>query len=260
MDVDKMVQKIKCITLILTVALVAPVWAEEGIVEKIERPLSQSVATRQQSQKELDNWEQERIRLKARFERLSRENHTLVLKDNGLKKQVAEREALNASLRTREQENRKIAQEIAPFLENLYGRISQLIASDIPFLAEERKGRLDRLSKVLVDREVTAAEKFRKFMETLFIEAEYGNTIEVYQDKVIIENEEILGDVFRLGRMSLFFLSLDHTRPAYYNVADKGWTVLDERYAEDIHAAIEMGSKRRPVELLCLPLGRIAAK
>ncbi|MDY6854579.1 MAG: DUF3450 domain-containing protein [Thermodesulfobacteriota bacterium] len=260
MHIKKKFQKITGFAALLIVVNLASSQAEDGVTDKIEKQLDQSITTRQQSQKELDQWEQERIRLQVEFEGLTRKNEALVLQDKTLKKQVAARKAMNASLIEREQESRKIAQEIIPFLENLYIRISEFIALDVPFLSEERKGRINRLKKVLSDMEVGPAEKFRKFMETLLIEAEYGNSIEVYQEKIMIENEEILGDVFRLGRISLFFLSLDQTLPAYYNVADKKWTVLDDRYAADIHAAIEMGSKRRATELLCLPLGKIAAK
>lgn len=260
MHVKSPIKNIAGVLLFLIVASLVPVWAEEGLTDKIEKPLDQSITTRQKSQKELDQWEQERLCLQAEFEGLTRKNEALAKQDETLKKQVAARETLNASLMERERESRKIAEEILPFLENLHTRVSEFVASDTPFLPEERKDRVNRLSKLLIDMEVGAAEKFRKCMETIFIEAEYGNTIEVYQEKIIIENEEILGDVFRLGRISLFFLSLDRTLPAYYNVAEKKWTVLDNRYAADIHAAIEMGGKRRPVELLCLPLGKIAAK
>ncbi|MBU0991443.1 MAG: DUF3450 domain-containing protein [Proteobacteria bacterium] len=260
MQIKTILQKATGFAVFMIVVILVPARAEEGLTDKIKKPLDQAITTRQDSQKELDQWEQERLRLQVEFEGLTRKNEVLTKQDEALKKQVAARETLNASLVERERESRKIAQEIVPFLEDLHTRISEFIASDIPFLSEERKGRINRLEKVLSDMEVGAAEKFRKFMETLFIEAEYGNTIEVYQEKIIIENEEILGDVFRLGRISLFFLSLDQTIPACYNVADKKWTVLDDRYTADIHAAIEMGSKRRPVELLCLPLGKIAAQ
>ena len=43
-------------------------------------------------------------------------------------------------------------------------------------------------------------------METLFIYAEYENTIEAYQDKVTLNEEPVIGNIFRLGRASLFFL------------------------------------------------------
>lgn len=257
MQINNILEKIVGIAVFLLMLNPAPVWAEEGLADKIEKPLDKSIDTRQNSQKELDKWERERLRLQAEFEHLTRENEMLTLKFASLKKQETFQEELNASLKVREQESRKIAREIEPFLENFYARIAAFIDSDVPFLAGERHQRIRRLKKVLDDLNVGAAEKFRKCMEALFIEAEYGNTIEVYQDKISIENEEVLGDVFRLGRISLFFLSLDHSIAAYYNVAEKKWAKLDQDYASEIHAAIEMAGKRRPAELLCLPLGRM---
>ncbi|ETR71431.1 MAG: hypothetical protein OMM_08132 [Candidatus Magnetoglobus multicellularis str. Araruama] len=116
---------------------------------------------------------------------------------------------------------------------------------------------MQRLKETLKDEKISLAERYRKAMEALLIEAEYGNTIEVYQEKIKLEQKELLGNIFRLGRISLFFITLDHKTAAYFNVAQKKWTVLDNRYLADVHAAIEMGSKRRPIELLCLPIGKL---
>lgn len=260
MKSTKNLQQLTVIALFFLFAIASPLQADKTVTERIKKPLDQSIVTRQKSQKELDKWEQERLKLVAEFNRLTSKNETLTANYTALQKQVASQKRLNASLVERERESRKIAEEIVPFLEALHIRVADFISSDTPFLAEERVQRVSRLRKVLDDMEVGAAEKFRKYMETLFIEADYGNTIEVYQEKIVIGEEEILGDIFRLGRLSLFFLSLDHTLPASYNVAEEKWVLLDTDYAEAIHAAIEMGSKRRPAELLCLPLGKLAGK
>jgi hypothetical protein len=86
---------------------------------------------------------------------------------------------------------------------------------------------------------------------------EYGNTIEVYQETIVTKDREMLVDIFRLGRIALFFQTLDHKSCGFYNVASAAWQPLPPAYNRMIEAAMEIGAKRRQVELLTLPLGRI---
>ncbi len=92
-----------------------------------------------------------------------------------------------------------------PFLNSIYDRIYKFIQIDLPFLKEERLSRLNHLRKVLDDDTIPISEKYRKTMETLFIEEQYGRTTEVYKDRINLEGKEIVGNIFRFGRISLFF-------------------------------------------------------
>jgi len=233
---------------------------EESHVNSIKKYVHESIQTHQLSQKELDEWEKERLTLKKQYEMLTKQNDLLTDKSKHLKIQVDSQNALNEKLTRLEKESLRISKEIGPFIDDLNNQMNTFIASDLPFLIDERKNRLSRLNSVLEDSEVSIAEKFRKIMEVLFIEAEYGNTIEVYQDKILFNKENVLGNIFRLGRISLFFLSLDQKNAAYFNVGSKKWTALDPYFIPEIQAAIEIGKKRRPVELLCLPLGKLASQ
>jgi hypothetical protein len=70
----------------------------------------------------------------------------------------------------------------------------------------------------------------------------------------------MLANIFRLGSISLFYQSLDQSECGFYNVADAKWQGLPATYNRDIAAAIDIGAKRQPVELLSLPLGRISVQ
>jgi hypothetical protein len=107
---------------------------------------------------------------------------------------------------------------------------------------------------------VDIGEKYRKIMEALLVEAEYGFTIEAYQETITIDGQALLADIFRLGRISLFYQSLDRKRCGFYNTADGTWQSLDTVHNAAIQSAIDIAAKRRPIELLCLPVGRMAAQ
>ena len=232
---------------------------EAKTAQAVQKTVEDSVSIRQETQKKDDEWEQERAELIHQFEQLQEQNRTLEKENLRLIRTQKDQSDLNLTLSEQKKESLKIQKELLPFLEEVFTRIETMIQGDTPFLEEERTERLSRLKEVLADPEISMASKYRKVMEALFIEAEYGSTIEVYQDKILLSGNEVLGDIFRLGRVSLFFLSLDQSSAAYFNVADGSWQPLSEHHVLAVRSAVEIGKKRRSVELLPLPLGRLAA-
>jgi hypothetical protein len=116
------------------------------------------------------------------------------------------------------------------------------------------------LETLLSDPDVVISEKYRKVMEALLVEAEYGFTIETYQETITIDGRPLLVDIFRLGRISLFYQSLDRKKCGFYNTADAAWQDLDPSFNPVIQPAIDIAAKRRPVELLTLPVGKIVVQ
>lgn len=232
-------------------------WCQKDITEKIKQPIEQSIQIHQKTQKELDQWEQEKTKLISLYEQLQHDHEYLTDEGNTLIAAKIGQEKLNQSFIQQKQEAIRIQKELLPFLKSLYTRLEMLVSTDPPFLTEERAIRLKTLVRVLDDFDISIAEKYRKTMEALFIEAEYGATIEVYQDKIKMNDQEVLGNIFRLGRVSLFFLTLDQQSSAYYNVAQKEWLPLADDYLSSIRSAVDIGNKIRSVELLSLPLGQL---
>ena len=232
--------------------------AADNTAQGLKKPVEQSIATRQKSQKKLDRWEEEKTKLITEYEQLKKENELLKETNGRLSREAAGHRELLATLMGQKQANLRIQKEMVPFLREVQASLEAMVTDDPPFLREERRLRLEKLRSVMDDLEVSIAEKYRKVMEALFVEAEYGNTIEVSQDKIDVAGNEVLADIFRLGRISLFALSLDGQAAARFNVADNSWEPLDKAYVQSVHAAVEMGKKRRTVEIISLPIGKLA--
>ncbi len=227
---------------------------------QVKRPIDRSISIRQQTQKEEDRWFRERERLKAEYRDLQKKNRELATQNRELKIEI---DACQSSIESTERqivEIGRITKELDPFLEQTYERLASLVKDGLPFLKEERTRRIMALRHILDSPDVSISEKYRKIMEALSIEAEYGNTVEVYQRKISINNRSIFVNIFRLGRISLFFQTPDRETSGYFDIATSTWKVLPARYNRTITAALEIGLKRRPVELLELPIGRLAIK
>jgi len=229
-----------------------------GIAEKAIKSVEESIEIRQKSQKQMDQWEKERSDLLLLYGQLQQEYETLVSENQDLMAAEQVQKNRNRNLAQQKITSLKIQKGLFPFVQTVYARLAALVEEDAPFLKEERAMRIKSLEKMMKDHGISVAEKYRRVMEALFVEAGYGSTIEVYQDKIIMGTETTIGNIFRLGRVSLFFLSLDRQHCARFNVAQNAWHPLSGDYLPAICSAVEIGARKKPVELLSLPLGRLA--
>ena len=199
----------------------APLCIAAETKDKIVQPVDESIATRQLTQQEEEKWRAEQEKLTALLENLQQENETLTAEQQALTKSV------DIQSKRVEEKNRqlteivKMTEEIDPFVQQLFNQLESLVETSPPFLHEERHDRLERIRPVLYDSAVTVGERYRRVMEALLIEAEYGFDYEVYQQTIAPGGAPMLSTIFRLGRMNLFYLSLDEKTCGFYNVASK---------------------------------------
>ncbi len=225
--------------------------------KSIEKPVRQSIKTRQASQQAEEEWRLEKEKLTIRFERLQAEQKQLQQQRKALQDYV---DAVQVRIATKEKQLadiEQIADQIQPFLKEMIGALKTQVSDDTPFLPEEREKRIDNLDHLMIDPDVSVSEKYRKVMEAFLVEAEYGSTIETYQQTIPIDGQAMLVDIFRLGRLCLFYQKLDGSQCGFYNMADKIWQPLPASHTPSIHAAIDIAAKRKPVEMLTLPVGRL---
>ncbi len=248
----------KTLVLLLVLGLTAGSAAWANTADTVEKKVGKAVETRQKTQKAQEKWDDRQAALLVKYYQLKAENEALKAHRDELASEAGKLKELNRSLGARMEENLKIQKEMMPFLMDLTVRLDAFIQTDTPFLSRERRSRMARLKEVMADVEIGVAEKYRKTMEALAVEAEYGHTIEVYQDKITLAHEAVLGNIFRLGRVSLFFLSLDQARAARFNVGSGQWEVLDAAHIPAVASCFDIAAKRRPAELINLPLGKLA--
>jgi hypothetical protein len=236
-------------------------WSENSeLGDRVEKPVRKAIDIRQKTQKAQEHWREERRKLLDAYEKLEQVQKQLrEQKENLIQTSTAARARIAAKTEQLA-DIEQISLQIQPFLGELIQQLHQRVNNDMPFLSGERKQRLDKLDRLLADPGVAISEKFRKIMEALMVEAEYGRTIEVYQETIEVENRPILVNIFRLGRIALFYQTLDQKRCGFYNVASGAWAPLSKSYNDVVQTAMDIGLKRRPVELLTLPIGKMRVR
>ena len=246
---------------VLAISVVTPGWAEDtDLSRQVKKPVREAIDTRQNTQKEKEKWRDQRRKLVAVYEQLQQEQKQLQDRKEDLQHQIIATRDRIALKKKQLEDIEQISTQITPFLQELADRLRQLVSGGMPFLTAERDQRIARLTGFIKNPEMSVSEKFRKAMEALLVEAEYGSTIEVYQQTIELDNAPSLVNLFRLGRISLFYQTLDQKRCGFFDVAAADWRPLPAAFNRSIQTAIEIGTKRRPVELLTLPLGRMAGR
>lgn len=241
-------------------ALFCPSAGAEAVRERIEQPVFQAITIRQKDQQAQEQWRSEREQMLARYSSLEQEIAQLEEQKQTLTGTTTAARQRIATKQKQLADTAQIGSEIMPYIRTLVQEMQTDMEQGLPFLMAERRARLERLTALTADPEMAVSEKFRKTMEALMIEAEYARTIEVYQQAITIDSREMQVNIFRLGRLSVFFQTLDRKTCGWFNVAMQRWEPLPVRYNIAIREAIEMGAKRRPVELLTLPIGRMAVQ
>ncbi len=240
--------------------LIEPFAISSETEKRIERPVRQAIDTRQATQKAQAKWRDDRERLKEKYERLEVENKHLEQQVGELNHQV---EATQKRIAKKEKQLADIEQmssQIGPFVLDLITELKSGLSTGYPFLMAERTQRIEKLDRLAHDPDVPLSEKYRKVMEALLIETEYGFTIETYQETIPMEGQTLLADIFRLGRINLFYQSLDQKHCGFYNVATGTWEALLQKNNLAIRSAVDIAAKRKPVELLTLPMGRLVSQ
>ena len=146
-------------------------------------------------------------------------------------------------------------QKIYPFLSTAIDSLDKFIEMDIPFLPEERRNRVIRLKNNLDRSDIALSEKLRQVFEAYRIELDYGKTIETYRGA--IDNKSFDNQSFhflRVGRIALFYISLDYSSCGHWDVKNKKWQSLDNSYIYSIKQGINIAEKKLPPSLLKLPL------
>ncbi len=225
--------------------------------DQLQKKVTQAIEIRQQTQKKEDTWAGKKAELMARYRSLKANQDYLEKLKLKTERALSSQKARLAEFERKIRESARIREELQSYLESVVAQLEELIKKDSPFLLNERAARLDSIKETLTQPDKSPAEKYRRIMEALQIEAEYGRTVEVYQDTIDLNGQSVLMDILRLGRLSLFCQTPDGKMVGHYDRAAGRWVSLSSRYRREINNAVDMARHERTIDLVRLPIGRI---
>lgn len=207
-----------------------------------------------ESQTRLDALDDETLTLISRYNsELARYEDLKTYNDNMrelLTSQAAEKSRLEQELT----EIEVVRRSVVPLMVEMVDVLERFIELDQPMLKDERQARLDELKKNLTRSDVEIAERYRRVIEAYQIEADYGQTIEAYEGPLTLADRELTVDYLRVGRVGLYYLSLDRETGGIWDPAAGEWVALADSQLDALDFAVRVARKQAPPNLVPLPL------
>lgn len=228
-----------------------------GSGQEIRNTVDGTVTTRLDTQQQQDRWADEKAELTRRYRAAQASVAWLGERKAADTARAEALEGVIAELERRLAEADRLEGSIQDTLTALLGRLDASVGRGLPFLAEERRLRLQLVAGELARPDVESGEKLRRLLEAMQIEAGFASSIEVYQDQINVDGQDLYADILRLGRLALFWRTPDDQRVGHFDQAAGRWTGLPDREKRNIIQAMEMATRMRPFAVIELPLGRI---
>jgi hypothetical protein len=166
---------------------------------------------------------------------------------------VASQEAEMISTRRQIDDVELVGREVTPLMLAMIEALDEFVGLDVPFLPEERTGRISALRDLMVRADITNAERYRRIMEAYQIENEYGRTIEAYQGDLDISGATRKVDFLRFGRVAFLYQTLDGAETGVWDKSNENWTDASD-YRSSVRKGLRMARKQAAPDLLRLPV------
>ena len=147
-----------------------------------------------------------------------------------------------------------------PLMEEMVAQFSNVVEADMPFLIEERAARAARLSSVLDNPSMSAAQRYRLIVEAYQIENEYGRTIGAYEGTIGEGENALTGEFLRVGRIALIFKTPDDSVLRIYDTSQGDFVNLNKSYLPDVKFGLRMAKEQTAPDVFFVPVKPPAAQ
>jgi hypothetical protein len=171
-----------------------------------------------------------------------------------LERLAAQQRERIASLQRQVAEARITRQRIVPLMRTMADALEKFVVLDLPFHQEQRITAVLQLKQRLNRPDLSVAARFRLLLEAFQIEQSYGATLEAWRGPLQLGEDTLSVEFLRLGRVALYYLSLDRERAGYWDPDSSAWVPLDEAQRRGLAQAVRVARNQTAPRLLELPL------
>lgn len=244
----------RCLGAALLAAALLPAGARPEAVNAVVQEASRGAADAAAAQERIDAVADDTDAMAAEYRATLEQTRALGVYAEQLGQLVDSQRGEIARLQADVERATIVGREVMPLMARMVDAYEAFVALDLPFLPDERQRRIRELHALLPRADVTISEKYRRLLEAFQAENEYGRTLEAYRGTLHAgEPAERTVDFLRVGRIGLFYRTLDGAECGRWNPATKAWEPLDG-YRGAIETGIAMARKQIAPELLELPV------
>ncbi len=229
--------------------LVLVLFCGKGLADDLKKSrqiVTETNQTLQASQQKIDEVDADNRQMLQQYKTLQKEIDNYLVYNRQLSDIVASQNQEMATLNNDIEQIDSTGPQIMPFMQKMIDGLERFVASDYPFLPEERATRIQRLKDNMKRADITVAAKYRQILEAYQVEMDYGKTIEAYEGDLDDRKVQFL----RVGRIGFYYLSLDKQHSAAWNPSQQKWQTLEDvDYKLSLNKAIKMAQKQQAPDL-----------
>jgi len=253
-----MIKRILWATALFALVMSGSAFAQDSPAE-VHKNVSKAITTESKAQEKADEWNWEKdpligdirdLKYRITWKQYRQKKYQIYIK--GVQESIEE-------LKYRKEEINKLREHLEPYLEEVVDRMEAFVKNDLPFLPDERERRIENLRNSLNNYNVALSEKLRRvFAVGLQAETQYGKMIEPEEDVTLnLNGIETQVTLLRLGRLSMYYMSIDNKQIGMWNQQSGQWEALPDDQIREFKRAFDMALAKRAAEIVELPLGAI---
>ncbi len=224
-------------------------------IEQLVAEGERRIADNQNAQEEIDRISDRTTSLISEYRTVTKIVDDLRIYNDVLEKQIADQIAEIAVIKQSIERVSLMERQIVPLMVRMIDSLEEFINLDVPFLLEERHGRVTALRQLMLRSDASAAEKLRRIVEAYQIEIQYGRTIEAYQGTIWTNGKPREVDFLRIGRIMLLYRTVGGEELGVWSGATEDWKTLPAREIKGEFAkGLRIARKQMAPELLMLPV------
>lgn len=224
--------------------------------EKVQEKVTQAMSTEAGVQEKADDWDYQKMTIIDDIRDAKYRVTWLEYRQEKNQQYIAKTQEDIKLLEIQKANLHKLREQLAPYLETIVLRMEDFVAQDLPFLPAERQKRIDALISYLNNPDLVLSERMRRvFEEGLQVEVQYGQMTTADDQVLNIDGIDTQVVVLRLGRLGMYYMTLDEEQTGYYNEATGQWEQLPKSMNRNISLAVDLANGIRTAEIVNLPLG-----
>ena len=208
----------------------------------------------QASQQRIDSLGEQTRAMLEEYHALNRELDSLTVYNDQLQRLVQSQDEEQVLIHRQMDDIELTQREIVPLMLRMIDSLERFVTDDIPFLQPERLQRVQLLRDLMDRSDVAVAEKYRRALEAYQIELDYSRTLEAYREELGLDGQDLTVDFLRLGRIGLYYQTLDGRAAAYWDQVAQTWMPLDTSGRLAVRRALRVANQQAAPELLELPI------
>jgi len=227
--------------------------------QQLDKPIElreEANATGQASQKAVEDIASATDSLTAEFRLTNKKIESLGIFNRQLSAVIESQNEELESLQRQIDEVEEVGRAVTPLMLKMIDSLSRFVELDVPFLADQRKARVDGLRVLMRRSDVADAERYRRILEAYQVENDSGRTIEAYAGTVQKDGADVPVDFLRVGRIGLLYQARDGAEVGAWNHKEGFFEPLDSSYFNWVSEGLRVAKKQSAPQLIRIPLPR----